>query len=124
MNRIKKEKSSQIPPNIRDHFQAQSESGKTFREYSISVGISPLTFYGWRKKYAKDFITEFGKKSSSPKLKPQTFTTFPAHMLQRTDQPLFDIYFNDNLKVRLYHGVDAQQFAPYYKLLCGGNPVC
>lgn len=124
MNRTEKGKNKQIPPHIREHFHAQLESGKTFREYSISMGISPLTFYSWRKNYGKRFTSESGKKSYTTKQQPQTFTTFPAHILHSTDQPLFEIYFNDNLKVRFYHGMDAQKFAPFYKLLCGGNAVC
>ena len=124
MNRTEKEKNNHVPPHILNHFQAQSESGKTFREYSISVGISPLTFYTWRKKYGKNFTAESRKKSFNIKRQPQTFTTFPAHILQNTNQPLFDIYFNNNLKVRFYHGVDAQQFAPFYKLLSDGESTC
>lgn len=126
MGRVRKNHSPSIPTHILRHFQLQAKSDKTFRAYSISAGISPMTFYGWRKKYGKHFDAEVKIQLPGPTLpKEAVFTTFPTHLLQNsTDNPLLDIEFNDSLKFRLYRGATAQWFAPFCKLFRDGDSVC
>lgn len=125
MDNVKKRPNQPIPTHILHHFRAQAKSGKTFRAYSISAGISPLTFYSWRKKYGKHFNAEVKKEPyGSLPSSQDAFTTFSGHLMYGNGDPLLDIHFNDSLRIRLYRGATAEWFAPFYKLLSGGNEVC
>ena len=126
MATVQKQDSQTIPPHILRHFKAQAKSGKTLRAYSISTGISPLTFYGWRKRYGKHFDAEVKKKlNRQTPPSAEAFTTFPTHLLQHgTNTALLEIQFNDRLTFRLYQGATAEWFAPFYKLFRNDDCVC
>jgi hypothetical protein len=126
MDTVRKQHSQAIPAHILRHFRAQSKSGKTFRAYSISTGISPLTFYGWRKKYGKHFDVKVKQKLHGPTPpSEEVFATFPTHLFQHgTDDPLLDIQFSDNLKFRIYRGATAEWFVPFYKLFRDDKSIC
>jgi Transposase len=103
---------SPIPPHIRQHFAAQTASGKTIKEYSTEAGISPLTFYTWRKKY-------LNKKTSAPR-----FSSFGALSLQQLRQPLFDLHLYGGTRVSIYAGTTAEELAPFIRMLSGDTRPC
>ena len=126
MDTVRKQYPQSIPAHILRHFRAQSKSGKTFRAYSISTGISPMTFYSWRKKYGKHFDNRVKKElhGSRPSLE-EVFTTFPTHLLQHgTEDLLLEIQFTDNLTFRIYRGATAEWFTPFYKLFRDDDSIC
>lgn len=115
-------KQREIPSHIRLHFQAHAASGKTVKEYSIEAGISPQTFYTWRKKYRKSRKHSTGH--SSPRSNDLCFSTVGTISLQELRQPLFDIHFAAGHKVTIHRGTTVQEFAPYLELLSGGHASC
>lgn len=126
MDTLRMQHPENIPAHILRHFQAQFRSGKTFKAYSISTGISPLTFYGWRKKYGIHFDNRVNKElhGSTPSSE-EVFTTFPTHLLQHgTEAPLLEIQFTDNLTFRIYRGATVEWFIPFYELFRDGDSVC
>ena len=115
----------EIPSHILRHFHAQSRSGRTFRDYSVSAGLSPLTFYSWRKRYGKRFDAGTTGKSHT-RLPPSNnaFTTFPAHLLHGSADPHLEITLSNGVHLRVFPGATAAWFAPFYHLLSGNNASC
>lgn len=111
-----------IPTHIAEHFKAHAASGKSIIEYSTEVGLSPLTFYTWRKKYR----THKSQRavSAKPVLKQQRFSTVGTISLQELRRPLFDIYLTLEPRVTVYQGTTAQELAPFIELLSGGRIPC
>jgi hypothetical protein len=109
-----------VPPHIEHHFKAWATSGKNIKEYSKKVGLSPLTFYAWRKKY----LTSKSQADSIPPAvsKQQRFSTVGTISLPEIRQPLFDIELCSGQKVCVYPGTTVQQLAPFIELLSGGFP--
>lgn len=111
-----------IPPHIAEHFQAHTASGKTIKEYSTEVGLSPLTFYTWRKKY-RSSKTQRNRHSDSVS-KQQHFSTVGTISLQELRHPLFDLHLSRGIRVSIYSGTTTQELAPFLELLAGSHPVC
>lgn len=112
----------QVPPHVAEHFMAHASSGKTIKEYSKEAGLSPLTFYTWRKKYLskKSQCATFPNRPS----RQQQFTTIGTISLQELRQPLFDIHLGTGKKIAVYSGTKAQELAPFLELLSTGRGVC
>lgn len=111
-----------IPPHIAEHFKAHVASGKTIKEYSTVVGLSPLTFYTWRKKYR----TRKLQRAASPHTvaKQQRFSTVGTISLQDLRHPLFDIHLTSGPRVSIYTGATAEDLAPFIELLSGSRVPC
>jgi hypothetical protein len=112
----------EIPPQIAQHFQAHTASGKTIKEYSTEVGLSPLTFYTWRKKYRSRKTQR--NRHLNPVSKKQRFSTVGTISLQELRHPLFDIHLSCGSRVSIYSGTTVQELAPFLELLSGSHPVC
>lgn len=111
-----------IPPHIAEHFKAHALSGKTIQEYSKEAGLSPLTFYTWRKKYLSRKRQRTG--SPNPPSRQQLFSTIGTISLQELRQPLFDIHLGTDKKITVYSGIKAQELAPFLELLSTGRVSC
>jgi hypothetical protein len=112
----------EIPSHIAQHFQAHTVSGKTIKEYSKEVGLSPLTFYTWRKKYRSRKTQRNRHSNSIPK--QQRFSTVGTITLKELRHPLFDIHLSSGLRVSIYSGTTTQELAPFLELLAGSHSVC
>jgi len=111
-----------VPPHIAEHFKAHAASGKTIKEYSKDVGLSPLTFYTWRKKYLSRKSQR--RASPNPASRQQLFSTIGTISLQELHQPLFDIHLGGEKKITVYSGTKAQELAPFLELLSTGHASC
>jgi hypothetical protein len=111
-----------VPSHVAAHFKAHASSGKTIKEYSKEAGLSPLTFYTWRKKYKnrKTQCDDF----SNPASIPQLFSTIGTISLPKLHQPLFDIHLGAEKKITVYSGAKAQELAPFLELLSTGRGTC
>lgn len=111
-----------IPTHIADHFRAHAVSGKTIKEYSTEVGLSPLTFYTWRTKYR----TSKSQRAASPHTvaKQQRFSTVGTISLQELRYPIFDIHLTSGPRVSIYSGATAEDLAPFIELLSHRSAAC
>ena len=107
-----------IPPHIAQHFHTHAESGKTIKEYSSAVGLSPLTFYTWRKKYRSCKTQR--NRHLHPVSPRQRFSTVGTISLQELRSPIFDIHLAGGSRVSIYSGTTVQELAPFLVLLAGG----
>lgn len=110
-----------IPPHVEKHFKAHAASNKTIKEYCIGVNLPYQTFYAWRIKYHKS--RKRSEEHCESNGKPG-FSTVGALSLQELRQPLFDIHLSGGCRVSIYQGMTAKDFAPFFKLLSGGSPLC
>jgi transposase-like protein len=111
-----------IPPHIAQHFKAHTASGKTIKEYSSAAGLSPLTFYMWRKKYRSSKTQRNRQSNQVPQ--QQRFSTVGTISLQQLRSPLFDIHLSSGLRVSIYSGTTTQELAPFLELLTGRQTGC
>lgn len=111
-----------VPSHVAAHFKAHSTSGKTIKEYSKEVGLSPLTFYTWRKKYLSR--KSQCAASPNPAFNQQQFSTIGTISLRELRQPLFDIHLGTETKITVYSGTKAQELAPFIELLSGSRASC
>ena len=101
-----------IPPHIAEHFRAHSAGGKSAKQYSLDSGISPQTFYTWRKKYLT-------KKNRIPQ-----FSSIGTISLQQGLLPLFDLHIYGSTKISIYPGATAGELAPFLALLAQHTEAC
>jgi hypothetical protein len=113
-----------VPAHIRAHLQAQATSGKSIKDYSIDEGLSPLTFYDWRKRYGSRLGTTIATPSAEACKAPLSFTTVGTVRLGESREPLFDIHLADGTRMSVYSGATAGELAPFLKLLSVGAKIC
>jgi len=113
-----------MPARILHHLQAQAASGKSIRDYSIDEGLSPLTFYDWRKRYGSRLGSTIAAPSAQPCKSPLSFTTVGTMHLGESTKPLFDIHLPAGTSVSVYSGTTARELAPFLKLLSVGAKIC
>lgn len=113
-----------IPTRIRHHLLKQPLSGKTIKDYCGKAGLSPWTFYNWRKRYGNQITVSADEQSPQPAKPSLTFTTIGTVCLPENRSPLFDIRFPTGVGVSVYSGTTAEQLSPFLSLVSGGSASC
>ena len=110
-----------VPAAIRQHLLKQEHSKKTIRQYCQEKGISPMTFYGWRKRYLKRMHSAVKTNTTETRV---TFASLGKLSTQAPDRALFDIRLSSGISISVYPGTTAQGLEPFLSLLSVGDAPC
>ena len=80
----------QVPAPIRHHLLKQQQSEIKIKAYCEKNGISPQTFYNWRKRYIKQIPPLVKSEISAP---PISFASLGTMSTQLQHHSMFDIRF-------------------------------
>jgi hypothetical protein len=117
----KKHRQKTIPTHIQQHFENHRKSGMTIKAYCSDAGISAMSFYGWRKRYEKKARSSAAAAKQRRPLQEMTFTSLGTFA---TQQPLFDVTISTGVRISIYPGATAQEFASFYQLISGNGSPC
>lgn len=120
----KRHRQKVTPTHIQQHFENHRHSGKTIKAYCSDAGISAMTFYDWRKRYGKKAFSSTITAKRQSSMKEMTFTSLGTFATQQPQQPLFEVTVTTGVRISIYPGATAQEFAPFYQLLSGSGAPC